>query len=94
MSAPDIRHHPPLQEDRQTQAIEVNRVACTGHGICASVLPEQIDLDEWGYPVLRAADVDPGLGGVAIRLCPARALLWSQRRSEPAGGGRSLRREG
>ena len=94
MSAPDIRRGRPLGEYRHTQAMEVDRVACTGHGICASLLPEQISLDEWGYPVMLAADVDPELGHIAIRLCPARALFWSQRGSDREGRGRrSPRRE-
>ena len=63
----------------------VDRVACTGHGICASLLPEAINPDEWGYPVLLAPGVDPKVGDIAIRLCPARALFWSARDSEPAG---------
>jgi len=67
----------------------VDRVACTGHGICASLLPEAINPDEWGYPVLLAPGVDPEVGDIAIRLCPARALFWTARctarDSEPAG---------
>lgn len=59
----------------------VDRITCTGHGICARILPEQISLDEWGYPVMHASPVDPDLGDAAIRLCPARALAWSQQRS-------------
>jgi ferredoxin len=30
----------------------VDPVACTGHGLCAELLPELIVLDAWGYPVL------------------------------------------
>lgn len=53
----------------------MDRTRCTGHGICASLLPAHVTLDEWGYPLLHpaapahAADVD-----LAIRYCPARAL--------------------
>ncbi|MGV1008283.1 MAG: ferredoxin [Dermatophilaceae bacterium] len=57
----------------------VDRIACTGHGICASLLPGQVALDEWGYPILSFARVDPDLGDAAIRLCPARALTWKRR---------------
>lgn len=56
----------------------VDRVACTGHGICATLLPEQLSLDEWGYPVVYSPHVDPELGAAAIRLCPARALTWQR----------------
>nr|WP_210743651.1 ferredoxin [Nocardia cerradoensis] len=56
--------------------LAVDRIACTGHGICAHVLPEQIVLDEWGYPVLTDAEPDPALATEAIGLCPAAALRW------------------
>lgn len=61
------------------RSLRVDRIACTGKGVCASILPEHITLDEWGYPVIPAGDVDPELGDVAIRLCPARALYWAHR---------------
>lgn len=32
--------------------IAVDRVRCTGHGICAQTLPDSITLDEWGYPIV------------------------------------------
>ena len=57
----------------------VDRVRCTGHGICASLLPQTVRLDEWGYPVI----LDQGAEGpddgeqaraAAVRLCPSMAL--------------------
>jgi len=57
--------------------LSVNPIACTGHGICAEMLPELIGLDEWGYPILAHRDVPPELGALArraVRLCPALAL--------------------
>ena len=32
--------------------LHVNPIACSGHGLCAELLPELITLDEWGYPIL------------------------------------------
>ena len=32
--------------------LRVDPTACTGHGLCAELLPELITLDEWGYPIL------------------------------------------
>ena len=32
--------------------LRVDWPACTGRGLCHEVLPELIDLDEWGYPVV------------------------------------------
>src|SRR5271154_1405235 len=39
--------------------LRVNPIACTGHGICAELLPELIELDEWGYPILDTRPVPP-----------------------------------
>ena len=30
----------------------VDPIACDGHGLCADLLPERIELDEWGYPIV------------------------------------------
>ena len=30
----------------------VDRIACDGFGMCAELLPELIELDDWGCPVL------------------------------------------
>ncbi len=57
--------------------LTVNPIACTGHGICAEMLPELIGLDEWGYPIVAGRDVPPELGSLArraVRLCPTLAL--------------------
>jgi ferredoxin len=72
------------------QTIRIDRIACTAHGVCAELLPELIDLDEWGYPVLRPGPVPPELGKEARRAvagCPAMAM-----RLEPAAGGHPPRR--
>ena len=65
-------------------SLEIDRVACTGPGVCARVLPESIALDEWGYPVVDSGPVDPRSGPVrsAIRLCPAAALRVTSRPAE------------
>jgi ferredoxin len=58
--------------------IMVNPVACSGHGVCAELLPELITLDEWGYPLVDDAPVPRALDGQArraVRDCPALALL-------------------
>ncbi|MEA2478249.1 MAG: ferredoxin [Thermoleophilaceae bacterium] len=54
----------------------VDPIACTGHGLCAELLPERISLDDWGYPI-----VDPSIpAGLhehavrAVKACPAVAL--------------------
>lgn len=71
--------------------LRVDRVACTGHGLCATLLEGRVRLDEWGYPVVDEARVGTDDGERAIRFCPARALYWATP-SAPAsvsGGARS-----
>jgi ferredoxin len=60
-----------------TRKLAVNPIACTGHGLCAELLPELVGLDEWGYPIVTARPVPPELGPLArraVRLCPTLAL--------------------
>jgi ferredoxin len=60
-----------------THSLRVNPIACTGHGICAELLPELIELDEWGYPILDTRPVPPSLereARRAVAACPALAL--------------------
>jgi ferredoxin len=71
MSSPSERRTRPGED---TVDLRVDRVACTGHGVCAGVLPGNIELDEWGYPIMRDSSVDAAEAATAIRLCPAGAL--------------------
>lgn len=57
--------------------LRVEIMRCEGAGVCAELLPELIDLDEWGYPILRREPVPAHLLPLARRaceLCPALAL--------------------
>ncbi len=57
--------------------MRVNPIACSGHCLCAELLPELIVLDSWGYPLLADQPVPAGLVGRAKRAvtdCPALAL--------------------
>lgn len=59
----------------------VDWVACDGHGLCATLLPELIDLDEWGYPLMAGDEVPDGLlrqARSAAARCPALALHLEQ----------------
>ena len=63
-----------------SQQLRVNPIACTGHGVCAELLPERVILDEWGYPVISPEPIPPALRKAARRAdtdCPALALLLS-----------------
>jgi ferredoxin len=57
--------------------LRVNPIACAGHGVCAELLPEIIELDRWGYPILMSAEVPRDLVEHAKRAaaaCPVLAL--------------------
>ncbi|MER8005154.1 MULTISPECIES: ferredoxin [unclassified Streptomyces] len=61
----------------RTRTLRVDRAACTGQGLCAELLPELVDLDEWGYPVLKATEIPSRLHAHARRAvaaCPVLAL--------------------
>jgi ferredoxin len=59
------------------RALAVDWTRCDGHGLCHALLPEAIDLDEWGFPIIRDASVPAELLPHARRAaasCPALAL--------------------
>jgi len=55
----------------------VDPISCTGHGVCADLLPGLITLDQWGYPLITDEPVPAALASRARRSvtdCPALAL--------------------
>ena len=61
--------------------LHIDRTACDGHGACAELLPDLLDLDEWGFPIVRSGERDPVLtrdqearARRAINACPLLAL--------------------
>ena len=68
--------------------LRVNPIACSGHGLCAELVPELISLDEWGYPVIAGQPVTPALARRARRAvsdCPALALRMGPARLSRGG---------
>lgn len=62
---------------RESEVLTVDPIACTGHGICAELLPEWVRLDDWGYPIIRPDALPAGLlaqAKWAVSNCPALAL--------------------
>jgi ferredoxin len=60
-----------------SERIAIDRIRCDGRGMCADLLPEMIELDDWGYPVVAATEVPPALLPLAQRAvatCPVMAL--------------------
>ena len=61
-----------------SEILRVNPIACTAHGVCAELLPELIELDPWGYPIIPRAELtDEMLAHArrAVASCPTLALL-------------------
>jgi ferredoxin len=57
--------------------LAVDWTACDGRGLCAELLPELIDRDDWGFPLIASDVVPPSLVGHARRAvtaCPMLAL--------------------
>ena len=70
--------------------LRVDPIGCTGHGICAELLPELIRLDDWGYPIIEDVAIQPALMDDVrrtIAACPALAL-WLERVGSPVGSRR------
>jgi ferredoxin len=66
----------------EAQTIAIDRIKCDGHGVCAELLPEMIELDEWGYPMIDPQLVPEHLlthARRAVAACPMLALRLSAR---------------
>lgn len=67
---------------KRSVELEVNRIACDGHGLCAELFPERVSLDEWGYPIVDPQPISKELEQHAQRAvaeCPALALFLKRR---------------
>jgi ferredoxin len=62
--------------------LEVDRIACDGFGMCAELLPEIVELDDWGYPIVHSLlprKLLP-MARRAVDVCPVLALRIRQGR--------------
>ena len=65
----------------EQRELHLDPTLCDAHGFCAELLPELINLDEWGYPIFTAGGL---VGNVphaltsaakrAVTACPVGAL--------------------
>ncbi|MCU0264535.1 MAG: ferredoxin [Actinomycetia bacterium] len=62
------------EEDGVVLAVDWTR--CKGHGLCAELLPEDLDLDDWGFPIVagRVPQRRVHLAERASAACPVMAL--------------------
>lgn len=59
-----------------TWRLRVDPILCTGHALCAELLPEAITLDEWGYPIVFPVPEEfRSLAQRAVTDCPTLALV-------------------
>jgi ferredoxin len=66
-----------------SDVLRVNPIACDAHGLCAELVPELIQLDEWGYPIVSDEPIPRDLerqARQAVSMCPRLALLIEERR--------------
>ncbi len=76
------------------EILVIDPIACTGHGLCAELLPERITLDDWGYPIVDPQHIPPALRDNALRAvnaCPALALALRRSRHAASMTGTGLR---
>jgi ferredoxin len=59
-----------------SRQLRVDWPACRARGLCHEVLPDLVDLDEWGYPIVRGPVTDDLLADAkeAVRVCPRLAI--------------------
>jgi ferredoxin len=80
---------PPSTGARRTELV-VDRIACDGFGMCAELLPELIELDDWGYPIVAAGGVPDQLldhARRAVAVCPVLALRLARTSTAPVERG-------
>ena len=56
--------------------------------MCAELLPELIELDDWGYPIVRSAEIPAHLGDHARRAVTACPVLAFRLFQDPAAASR------
>ena len=66
-----------------TLHLRIDPIACTGHGMCAELFPELIELDDWGYPIVHSGGVVPPdleqYAQNAAQFCPTIAVLLERK---------------
>jgi ferredoxin len=67
----------PRGEAVEGPSLVVDPIRCDAHGLCAELLPELIQLDDWGYPIIRPGGIPLHLRDHvrrAVSACPTLAL--------------------
>lgn len=61
--------------------LRVDWPTCQARGLCHELLPEVVDLDEWGYPLVLGEVTEELVADAraAVRACPRLALRLTTR---------------
>ena len=64
-----------------SRRLRVDWPSCQARGLCHELLPELVELDEWGYPVVGGEVTDALVADAraAVRACPRLALRLTDR---------------
>ncbi len=59
-----------------SRQLRVDWPECRARGLCHELLPELVELDEWGYPLVRGPVTEDllAVAKAAVRACPRSAL--------------------
>jgi ferredoxin len=71
----------------KSMRLSVDPIRCDAYGHCAELLPELIELDEWGYPMIADEAVPEQLRAAAqtaVAACPRLALRLTREASRRA----------
>jgi NADH:ubiquinone oxidoreductase subunit F (NADH-binding)/ferredoxin len=72
-----VREHLPLPSVPGEARLAIDWTRCRGHGLCAHIVPELVQLDRQGFPEMLDMPVPPWLerrARQAVEMCPALAL--------------------
>jgi ferredoxin len=73
-------------EDLSEHRLTIDYIACDGWGICAELLPDNLELDDWGYPIVTDDQIigpsELRRARKTLRLCPALAMKLEKVRAE------------
>ena len=79
MSASPTRHAREQLPAGTAPVLRVDPSVCDGFGICAHLAPDQVAVDSWGYPIVRAEPLARGRetrqAEAAVAACPRKALF-------------------
>lgn len=79
------------------ERLAIDRIRCDGYGMCAEMFPEGIELDDWGYPILRPGIIPDRLVSLArkaVEVCPVLALRLVDAPNAARSGARPARTAG